>query len=145
LTLNEWKFFFVREAQVSGSVQHLALTISCGVVLSSGRPLMSLTGRFHFRKTLRGCLLLIVEEEIEDFGEEMIEVEEWERWRWRCATLEDLAEPAMRALIDLRSEPRLRARGPVKVETAQLPPSGGTPLPSRSPETQGYGLSVGVG
>jgi hypothetical protein len=91
--------------------------------------MMSLTGRFNFHKTWRGRLLLEVEEEVQP---------RWggEKRRWRRATLEDLAEPEMRALIDLRFKPQfmLRVSPSTEIETAQPLPSGVTPLPSRSPE-----------
>jgi hypothetical protein len=56
---------------------------------------MSLTGRFNFKKTWRGRLTLVVEEEYQPrFGAG--------KRRWRRATIADLAEPEMRTLIDLR-------------------------------------------
>jgi len=89
---------------------------------------MSLTGRFNFRKTWRGYLQLDVEEEVQS---------RWsgEKRRWRRATLADLAEPEMRAFIDLRSKPQFMARTslPTKADDGQ-PPSSVTRLPSRSPE-----------
>jgi hypothetical protein len=56
---------------------------------------MPLTGRFNFKKTWRGKLTLIVEEEYRS---------KWggEKRRWRTAGLCGLAEPEMRTLIDLR-------------------------------------------
>jgi hypothetical protein len=65
--------------------------------------MMSLTGRFNFHKTWRGYLQLDVEEAVES---------RWggEKRRWRRATLMDLAEPEMRALIDLRLKPQFMAR-----------------------------------
>jgi hypothetical protein len=64
--------------------------------------MMSLTGRFNFHKTWRGYLRLDVQDAVES------------RWgggkrRWRRATLIDLAEPEMRALIDLRFKPQFMA------------------------------------
>lgn len=63
---------------------------------------MSLTGRFNFSKSWRGKLTLEVEE---------IAQPRWggEKRRWRRATLSDLAEPEMRALIDLRFKPQFFA------------------------------------
>ena len=54
-----------------------------------------LTGRFNFKRTWGRRLGLVVEEEY---------ASRWggEKRRWRRATLADLAEPEMRALIDLR-------------------------------------------
>ena len=89
---------------------------------------MSLTGRFNFRKTWRGRLVLEVEEEVQP---------RWggEKRRWRPATLEDLAEPEMRALIDLRFKPQFMSRVPsTEIEKAQPLPPGVTPLTSRPPE-----------
>jgi hypothetical protein len=70
-----------------------------------------LTGRFNFRKTLRGRLGLVVEEEYRSL---------WggEKRRWRSATLADLAEPEMRALVDLRFQRQfggLSSRGRAKL------------------------------
>ncbi len=65
---------------------------------------MRLTGRFNFRRTLTGRIVLQVEEELKA------------RWpfsrrspvrrRWRDANVMDLAKPEMRALIDLRNKPQ---------------------------------------
>jgi hypothetical protein len=64
---------------------------------------MALTGKFKFRKTLWGRIVLQVEEEVKPF---------WRRSkpgplkrRWRDATLIDLTAPEMRPLIDLRFRP----------------------------------------
>ena len=64
---------------------------------------MPLTGRFNFRKTWRGRLVLEVEEQVSS---------RWggEKQRWRRADITDLAEPEMRALIDLRFKPQFMAR-----------------------------------
>ena len=63
---------------------------------------MSLTGRFNFRRTWRGGLNLEIEEDVHS---------RWggEKRRWRKATLADLAEPEMRALMDLRVRPQFAA------------------------------------
>jgi hypothetical protein len=64
---------------------------------------MSLTGRFTFRKTLTGKIVLQVEEDVKRL---------WKiggrtsRRRWRDATTMDLAAPELRSLIDLRQRPQ---------------------------------------
>ena len=67
---------------------------------------MALTGKFQFRKTFWGKIVLQIEYEVKPF---------WSRSklpalkrRWRDATLIDLAAPEMRTLIDLRFRPHLR-------------------------------------
>jgi hypothetical protein len=67
---------------------------------------MPLTGKFRFRKTLWGRIVLQLEEEVKQF---------WSRSkpdalkrRWRDATLMDLAAPELRALIDMRFRPQFR-------------------------------------
>ena len=69
---------------------------------------MGLTGKFKFRKTLWGKIVLQIEDEVKPF---------WSRSkpdtlkrRWRDATLMDLADPQMRFLIDMRFKPHLWAR-----------------------------------
>jgi hypothetical protein len=62
---------------------------------------MALTGRFTFRRSFWGRIVLQVEEEKRSF---------WARSKpfkksWRDATLMDLAAPELRALIDLRYKP----------------------------------------
>ncbi len=59
---------------------------------------MSLTGRFTFRRTWRGRIVLQVEEEVKGWSQSR-------KRRWRDATMVDLAQPEMRALIDLRHRP----------------------------------------
>ena len=69
---------------------------------------MGLTGKFKFRKTLWGKIVLQIEDEVKPF---------WSRSqpgalkpRWRDATLMDLADPQLRFLIDMRFRPHLRAQ-----------------------------------
>jgi hypothetical protein len=69
---------------------------------------MALTGRFMFRRSFWGRILLLVEEEVRTI---------WPmsrhapfRKRWRPATLMDLAAPELRALIDLRYKPQFMAQ-----------------------------------
>ena len=92
---------------------------------------MALTGKFEFRKTLWGKIVLRVEEEVKPF---------WSRSkpkrRWRDATLMDLAAPEMRSLIDKGLKPWTRPQSqpasskvaspqrterPVSVEAALTP------------------------
>ena len=61
---------------------------------------MSLTGRFTFRRTFWGKIVLQVEEDVQSL---------WRFWRkdarrlrWRDATLMDLAQVELRPLMDLR-------------------------------------------
>jgi hypothetical protein len=65
---------------------------------------MSLTGRFTFRRTFWGKIVLQVEDEVRPI---------WRFWqqgarrrRWRDATVMDLAAVELRPLMDLRSRPR---------------------------------------
>ena len=68
---------------------------------------MALTGRFNFRRSWFGKLVLEVEEEAKPFfgGDKKPA-----KHRWRRATLLDLAQPEMRALIDLRFQPQFMSR-----------------------------------
>ena len=66
---------------------------------------MALTGRFDFKKTLTGKVVLLVEEEVPAF---------WSRKgqrplkkRWRNATLLDLTSTELRILMDARLKPYL--------------------------------------
>jgi hypothetical protein len=78
---------------------------------------MALTGRFNFRRSWFGKLMLEVEEEVKPFfGGDNKPLKR----RWRRATLMDLAQPEMRSLIDLRFQPQFIARTPLRVvETPQ--------------------------
>src|SRR5215216_629597 len=67
---------------------------------------MALTGKFKFRKTLWGKILLQIEEEVKPFWSRS--KPEARKRRWRDATLMDLADPQMRFLIDMRFRPHLR-------------------------------------
>jgi hypothetical protein len=84
---------------------------------------MSLTGRFNFRRTWTGKIVLQVEEEVQalwPFGS-------GNRKRWRDANLLDLATPEMRALIDLRYKPQFmpqRYYAPAEAGLAQGQPDG---------------------
>ena len=64
---------------------------------------MPLTGRFTFRCTMSGKIVLQVEEEVKRLWP-------FSRWhptkrRWRDATLMDLAQPELRPIMDLRYKP----------------------------------------
>ena len=66
---------------------------------------MGLTGKFKFRKTLWGKIVLQIEEEVKPFWSKSGALKR----RWRDATLMDLADPQMRTLIDMRFKPHLRS------------------------------------
>ena len=66
---------------------------------------MGLTGKFKFRKTLWGKIVLQIEEEVKPFWSRS--KPEARKRRWRDATLMDLADPQMRTLIDMRFRPHL--------------------------------------
>jgi hypothetical protein len=68
---------------------------------------MALTGRFNFRRSWFGKLVLEVEEETKPF---FASDKKPVKHRWRRASLIDLAQPEMRALIDLRFQPQFMAR-----------------------------------
>ena len=64
---------------------------------------MRLTGRFNFRRTFTGKLVLQLEEEVKAY---------WPasrtsptRRRWRDANVMDLTKPELRTLVDLRNRP----------------------------------------
>jgi hypothetical protein len=65
---------------------------------------MSLTGRFEFRRTWTGKIILQIEEEVKSPWPRRKAVF---RRRWRNATVMDLANPEMRPLIDLRRRGRV--------------------------------------
>jgi hypothetical protein len=67
---------------------------------------MGLTGKYRFRKSLWGKIVLQVEEEVKPFWSKPGALKQ----RWRDATLMDLAAPEMRPLIDMRFKPHLWAR-----------------------------------
>ena len=65
---------------------------------------MGLTGKFKFRKTLWGKIVLQIEDEVKPFWSKSGALKR----RWRDATLMDLADPQMRFLIDMRFKSHLR-------------------------------------
>jgi hypothetical protein len=81
---------------------------------------MSLTGRFNFRKTLTGKIILQVEEDRKSmfrlFGKRS------SHRRWRDATTMDLAAPELRALIDLRQKPQFMPQSFAAPPGAPVPP-----------------------
>jgi hypothetical protein len=63
---------------------------------------MPLTGRFNFRRTLTGRIVLQVEEDKPYWWSSKGQT----RRHYRDANVMDLANPEMRALIDLRNKPQ---------------------------------------
>ena len=74
---------------------------------------MGLTGKYRFRKSLWGKIVLQLEEEVKPFWSKPGALKR----RWRDATLMDLAAPEMRPLIDMRFKPHLWARSSLGLET----------------------------
>lgn len=66
---------------------------------------MPLTGKFTFRRSMWGRIVLQVEEEVKTSW--LFSRKSPTRRRFRDATLMDLAAPELRTLIDLRHKPRL--------------------------------------
>ena len=89
---------------------------------------MGLTGRFDFRRTWAGKIVLRVEEEVPAFWSRSTERKT--KRRWRNATLMDLAATEMRALMDLRMQPQYMAH---HVELERTPAVAG----DRTPVTAG--------
>jgi hypothetical protein len=79
---------------------------------------MALTGRFNFRRSWFGKLVLEVEEEVKPF---FATDKKPVKHRWRRASLIDLAQPEMRALIDLRFQPQFMSR--TAARPAEVPPA----------------------
>src|SRR5215203_3593109 len=75
---------------------------------------MGLTGKFKFRKTLWGKIVLQIEDEVKPFWSKSGALKR----RWRDATLMDLADPQMRFLIDMRFRPHLRSQSSFAPEVA---------------------------
>src|SRR5215204_1186608 len=69
---------------------------------------MGLTGKFKFRKTFWGKIVLQIEDEVKPFWSRSNP--EVRKRRWRDATLMDLADPQMCFLIDMRFRPHLRSQ-----------------------------------
>ncbi|MGO4573947.1 hypothetical protein [Microvirga sp. 2TAF3] len=66
---------------------------------------MALTGRYNFRRSLTGRLVLQVEYEARAFWSYFTGRNTYKR-RWRNANVMDLAAPELRTLVDLRYRPR---------------------------------------
>jgi hypothetical protein len=88
---------------------------------------MALTGRFNFRRSWFGKLMLEVEDEVKPvFWSEGKPLKR----HWRGATLIDLAQPEMRPLIDLRFQWQYTWRTPLRtVEPAPASASRADELP----------------
>ena len=69
---------------------------------------MTLTGKFDFRKTFWGKVVLRVEEEVKPFWSKPGALKR----RWRDATQMDLADPQMRFVIDMGLKPWSRPASP---------------------------------
>jgi hypothetical protein len=78
---------------------------------------MPLTGRFNFRRTLTGRIVLQVEEDQSVWWSRKGKT----RRRYRDANVMDLAKPEMRALIDLRNKPQYAQ--PLSRAPEQMPPT----------------------
>ncbi len=81
---------------------------------------MALTGKFAFRKTVWGKVVLRVEEEVKPLWRRSNNPSPLKR-RWRDATLMDLAAPEMRPLIDLRFKPHFRLQRQPAPEPIAVP------------------------
>src|SRR5215207_9550731 len=79
---------------------------------------MGLNGKYRFRKTLWGRIVLQIEEEVKPFW--VRSKPEVLKPRWRDATLMDLAAPEMRPLIDMRFRPHLWARSSFGLEATPV-------------------------
>ena len=91
---------------------------------------MALTGHWQFRKSFRGKVVLQIEEEVTPFWSRSGDA----RRRWRDATVSDLAEAELRAVIDLGLK---RRPGPLPADTsprAQGPGGAGRPA---APDVRG--------
>ena len=82
---------------------------------------MALTGKFAFRKTVWGKVVLQIEDETKPFWSTSGALKR----HWRDATFMDLAAPEMRHLIDMGHKPYLYARSSIVSEGASAP---GEPL-----------------
>jgi len=87
---------------------------------------VALTGRFSFRKTFWGRVVLQVEEEVKPLWRRSANPSPVKR-RWRDATLMDLASPEMRALIDLRFKPKFRVKDQTGPEAIAVSPGATAP------------------
>ena len=100
---------------------------------------MPLTGKFAFRRTMLGKIVLRVEEEVKvpwPFSRKGTH-----RVRWRDANLMDLAEPEMRVIMDMRNGPpqKTDVLHPAIASVRRTKPDGTTvsDLPTRAPGEAG--------
>jgi hypothetical protein len=99
---------------------------------------MTLTGRFWFRRTWTGRLILLVEEERERWFRRRL----GNKLRWRDAKLLDLAETPLRTLMTLERTYRAEfgsgdARRPSGLPVATPPLGTGDPAWKRGTSTPG--------
>lgn len=102
---------------------------------------MPLTGRFNLRRTFGGRIVLQVEEEVRRLWP--FSRKQPTKRRWRDATALDLAQPELRALMDLRDKPgfawtRIYGQLPPAESAAAVPSSENRPaltvVPSHASE-----------
>ena len=106
---------------------------------------MSLTGRFNFRRTWTGKIVLQVEEERRSLLSKAL------RKHWRDAGVLDLAAPALRRLIDMRLRPAYAVEPATAAAAAPAPEpaeaGAGTipfePAPALAPTSKPDGQSNG--
>ena len=77
---------------------------------------MRLTGRFNFRRTFTGKLVLQLEEEVKAHWP--LSRTSPTRRRWRDANVMDLTKPELRTLVDLRNRPHFITQPFVPAEEA---------------------------
>jgi hypothetical protein len=80
---------------------------------------MALTGRFTFKRSLWGKIVLQLEEEVRATWP--VSRRTPFKKRWRNATLMDLAAPELRALMDLRYKPQFMAQYEYLAQDAHQP------------------------
>ena len=107
---------------------------------------MSLTGRFNFRRTWTGKIVLQVEEERRSLLSKAL------RKHWRDAGVLDLAAPALRRLIDMRLRPAYASEPAAPAAPAPEPAEAGAgtipfeaapaPVPTSKPDGQSNGRIV---
>jgi hypothetical protein len=85
---------------------------------------MPLTGRFDFRKTFSGKLVLMLEEDVRALSPLR---KGSTRRRWRKASVMDLAATELRPLMDLRSKPNYHIPLRPVAETSTLEPAAVVP------------------
>src|SRR4051794_33367235 len=91
---------------------------------------VALTGRFNFRKTLTGKVVLQLEEDVKAWWPSRKRTKR----RWRDANLMDLARPELRPLIDLRAKPNYQAQSykleELELDQATMPQDNGRTSPN---------------